>query len=145
MKSLLKSKIFCGSQGMVIQRRFLCTVLCMPWSAAVIKTAKKAKYNLWSWTASNLYSTLFPWRDFSLFFYLDYARERSLLCFVNFLCGQYILNSNVSERIALWTCLQCFDAFGRSLVALTGCKWINGSFCQKLWLIWLLLVVFSSL
>lgn len=147
MKSMLKSKMFCESRwGWSYKRNFSALCLCMPSSPAVIKSAKKAKSYFWSLSVCDLYSDLVPLKSFfSLFFYLHCTRGRHCLWFTNFLCGQYILNSNLSERIALLTCLQRSDAFGRSLIVLTICKWINGNFCQKLWIIWLLLILLSSL
>lgn len=147
MKSMLKSKLFCESEGgQVIQRKFRCTVPLHALITCCHKISKESKILFLKFKCVwPVFCPSSPEYFFSLFFCRDCTGGRHLLCFINFLCGRYILNSNLSEKIALLTCFQCSDAFGRSVIVLTGCKWINGSFCQKLWIIQLLLVLFSSL
>lgn len=69
MKSLLRSKIFCESQGMVIQRRFLCTVPLHALITCCHKTSKESKILFMKFNCIwPIYCPSSPEEFFSLFF-----------------------------------------------------------------------------
>lgn len=90
----------------VICGKFLCTVLqhvVITSGHEISGEKKKRKFSYWSWSAWPVFCPGSS-EDVFLYFSIEIVPEGDIShYFVKFLCGQYILNSNISEKIALLT------------------------------------------